>query len=94
MTISNLGVSQASQLLGASYQLYRNIRTNETIIRTVGYALPEVLHAHVQTVMPTTSFSSMEMTVQIPHRRSFGPAPAPVQAGLGNLKLGTVQARQ
>ena len=56
------------------------MKTNETIIRTVGYSLPEVLHRHVQTVMPTTSFSSMEVTVQTPHRRTFGPAPAQMQA--------------
>ena len=50
-------VTEASELLGASYQLYRNMKTNETIIRTVGYSLPEVLHRHVQTVMPATCFS-------------------------------------
>ena len=80
LTVTDLRVSQASQLLGASYQLYRHMKTNETIIRTVGYSLPEVLHRHVQTVMPTTYFSSMEVTVQTPHRRTFGPAPAQMQA--------------
>ena len=92
LTVSNLHVTQASQLLGASYQLYRNMKTNETRIRTVGYSLPEVLHRHVQTVIPATCFSSMEVTVQTPHRRSFGPAPAHIEAASG--KIGTVQARQ
>ena len=92
LTVSDLRMTQASQLLGASYQLYRNIMTNETIIRTVGYSLPEMLHRHVQTVMPTTHFSSMEVTVQTPHRRSFGPAPAQMQAA--SEKLRDVQARQ
>ena len=92
LTVTDVHVSHASQLLGTSYQLYRNIRTNETIIRTVGYSLPEVLHRHVQTVMPTTCFSSMEVTVQTPHRRSFGPSPSQIQGTSG--MLGNVQARQ
>ena len=87
-----LGRVPSQPTLGASYQLYRNIRTNVTVIGTVGYALPEVLHTHVRTVMPTTRFSSMEMTVQTPHRRSFGPEPAPMETALG--KLGTAKARQ
>ena len=92
LTVSDLRVTQASQLLGASYQLYRNMKMNETIIRTVGYSLPEVLHRHVQTVMPATCFSSMEVTVQTPHRRAFGPAPAHMQGASGNP--GAVDARQ
>jgi hypothetical protein len=36
LTVTNVLVSQANQLLGASYQLYRNAKTNDTIIRTVG----------------------------------------------------------
>ncbi|KAH8982178.1 subtilisin-like protein [Lactarius hatsudake] len=60
LTLTGVPVSQANELLGASYQLYRPAGTNDSIIlRTVGYALPAVLHAHVQTVVPTTCFSSM-----------------------------------
>ena len=90
--VSDLRVTQASQLLGASYQLYRNMKTNDSIIRTVGYSLPEVLHRHVQTVMPATCFSSMEVSVQTPHRRTFGPAPAHMQGASGNPEA--VDARQ
>ena len=92
LTVSNLRVAQASDLLGASHQLYRNMKTNETIVRTVGYSLPKILHTHVQTVMPTTCFSSVEVTVQTPHRGSFGPGPAQMQEASGTL--GAVQARQ
>src|SRR6266702_1753819 len=54
LTVTGVLVSQANKLLGASYQLYRRAETNDTaILRTVGYALPTVLHAHVQTVAPT-----------------------------------------
>ena len=68
-------VSQANQLLGASYQLYRNLKTNETIIRTVGYALPAMLHTHIRTVTPTTYFPSSRGMRQT-NRRAFGGAPA------------------
>ncbi|KAH9031571.1 subtilisin-like protein [Lactarius hengduanensis] len=58
LTVTRVPVSTANELLGASYQLYRYAGTNETILRTVGYALPAALHAHVQTVAPTTYFGS------------------------------------
>jgi tripeptidyl-peptidase-1 len=81
LTVTDVPVSQANQLLGASYQLYRNTKTNDTIIRTVGYALPAVLHTHIQTVAPTTHFTSTRVTRQTPRRRSFGAA----QAASGKL---------
>ena len=75
-------VSQANQLLSASYQLYQNSKTNDTIIRTVSYALPKVLHAHIQTVEPTTYFPSTRMRhTQL--RRSIGDGSA--QAGSGKV---------
>ncbi|KAH8987777.1 subtilisin-like protein [Lactarius hatsudake] len=58
LTVTGVAVSTANELLGASYQLYRYAGTNETILRTVGYALPTALHVHVQTVAPTTYFGS------------------------------------
>ena len=74
-------MSQANELLGASYQLYRHAGTNNTaILRTVGYALPTVLHAHVQTVAPTTFFSSTRTLQQTPHRNSVRVAGAPATA--------------
>ncbi|KAI9451474.1 subtilisin-like protein [Lactarius psammicola] len=68
LTITGIPVSQADELLSASYQLYRHTGTNETevILRTVGYALPAELHTHVQTVAPTTHFASP----RTPHSRS------------------------
>ena len=87
MTITDLRLSQANQLLGASYRLYRNTKTNETTIRTVGYLLPAILHTHIQTVIPTTCFPSMQVTLQTPRRHTFGPEPGPAPAASG--KLGT-----
>ncbi|KAI9435202.1 subtilisin-like protein [Lactarius psammicola] len=69
LTLTGVPVSQANALLGASYQLYRRTGTNDTtILRTIGYALPAVLHTHVQTVVPTTYFDSMRTPQQTPWR--------------------------
>ena len=70
LTLTGVPVSQANELLGASYQLYRHTGTNETILRTVGYALPAILHTHVKTVVPTTYFASKRTLKQTPRRRS------------------------
>ena len=60
---------KAHEILGASYQLYRRTGTNDTaILRTIGYALPAVLHAHVQTIVPITYFASMSTLSQTPWR--------------------------
>ncbi|KAH8982164.1 subtilisin-like protein [Lactarius hatsudake] len=73
LTLAGVPVSQANRLLGASYQLYRHTGTNDTtILRTVGYALPAVLHTHVQTIVPTTHFASTHTMRQTPRRRSVG----------------------
>ncbi|KAH9026547.1 subtilisin-like protein [Lactarius hengduanensis] len=70
ITVAGVPVSQANELLGASYQLYRRTGTNDTaILRTVGYALPKVLHAHVKTVVPTTNFASLHTPRRKPHGR-------------------------
>ncbi|KAF8267514.1 subtilisin-like protein [Lactarius quietus] len=58
LTVTGVPVSQANQLLCASYQVYKHTGTNETIVRTVTYALPEALHILVETVAPTTYFTS------------------------------------
>ncbi|KAH9011324.1 subtilisin-like protein [Lactarius hengduanensis] len=70
LTVRNVLVSQANEMLGASYQLYRHAKVNETTIRTVSYALPEVLHAHIQAVAPTTYFASTRTRRHTPHRGS------------------------
>ena len=82
LTVTDVPVSQANQLLSASYQLYQNSKTNDTIIRTISYALPKVLHAHIQTVEPTTYFPSTQMR-QTQRRRSIGDGSA--QAGSGKV---------
>ncbi|KAI9452793.1 subtilisin-like protein [Lactarius psammicola] len=83
LTVSGVPVSQANELLGASYQLYRHTQVNETILRTVRYALPATLHAHVQTVAPTTHFASARMLQQMPRSHSGGAAVSPSEAAPG-----------
>ena len=83
-------VSQANQLLGASYQLYRNSKSNDTIVRTVGYALPAILHTHIQTITPTTYFPSTRQMRETSRRRSFGAQPAQAPPPSGHV----VTARQ
>ncbi|KAH9165488.1 subtilisin-like protein [Lactarius sanguifluus] len=72
LTLSGVSIIQANALLGASYQLYRHVETNETVVRTVGYALPAALHELVQTVVPTTCFSTPHTQWQSPRKRSGG----------------------
>ncbi|KAH8979432.1 subtilisin-like protein [Lactarius akahatsu] len=78
LTVTDVPVPQANELLGASYQLYRLAGTNDTaILRTVGYALPKVLHPHVNTVAPTTFFASAHALQLTPHGHSSRTAGAP-----------------
>ncbi|KAH8983901.1 subtilisin-like protein [Lactarius hatsudake] len=72
LTLSGVSIIQANALLGASYQLYRHVETNETVVRTVGYALPAALHRLVQTVVPTTCFSTPHTQWQSPRKRPGG----------------------
>ncbi|KAH9074754.1 subtilisin-like protein [Lactarius deliciosus] len=58
LRVVSVSVSQANRILGASYQLYQHVETNDTVLRTISYSLPEVLHGHIQTVVPTTNFGS------------------------------------
>ncbi|KAH8980796.1 subtilisin-like protein [Lactarius akahatsu] len=81
LTVSNVLVSQANEILGASYQLYRHAKVNDTIIRTVSYALPDVLHAHIQAVAPTTYFTSTRTLRQTPRRRSVEAEAAEAASG-------------
>ncbi len=87
LTIAGVPVSQADELLSASYQLYRHTRKNETevILRTVSYALPAALHALVRTVAPTTLFTSPRMPLQTPRKRSSEEAAVMVNSTSGEF---------
>ncbi|KAF8260243.1 family S53 protease [Lactarius quietus] len=72
LKLSGVPISQANDILGASYQVYRHTTTSETIVRTTYYALPAALHEHVQTVAPTTSFDFPQTQWQKPRKDSDG----------------------
>ena len=75
LTLRGLPVSQANELLDASYQLYRYAGTNDTaILRTIGYSLPAVLHAHVKTIVPTTHLSTRPLWKPPPPQKRFANA--------------------
>ncbi|KAH9164787.1 subtilisin-like protein [Lactarius sanguifluus] len=58
LTLTGVPVSQANDILGASYQLYNHVETNHTVLRTISYSVPEALHEHIHTIVPTTYFGS------------------------------------
>ena len=64
LKIKDVPLTKANTLLGASYQNYRHKETGETVIRTIAYSLPDVLHEHVKTVAPTTYFGSPRALLQ------------------------------
>ena len=86
LTLTGVSVSQANALLEASYELYNHTETKDQVLRTLGYALPTVLHAHVQSVSPTTHFSSPRTPRLTPRERSGEAAHAPGRSSLGELR--------
>ena len=100
LTLKGVSIDKANTLLGASYRLYRQVETNATIIRTVGYALPAVLQEHVLTVAPTTSFVSPPPRWKIPQNstgvaaggvvNSTSGEPAPVLSNRASLPYITI----
>jgi tripeptidyl-peptidase-1 len=68
LKLTGVPISRANDLLGASYQVYRHITANETIVRTTGYAIPVVLQELVQTVVPTTSFDYPQTHFRSAHK--------------------------
>ena len=58
LTVSGISVSQANDLLNASYMLYQHNSSNMTVLRTMSYGVPGELFELVKTVVPSTSFGS------------------------------------
>nr|VWP02127.1 Eukaryotic translation initiation factor 3 subunit G (eIF3g) (Eukaryotic translation initiation factor 3 RNA-binding subunit) (eIF-3 RNA-binding subunit) (Translation initiation factor eIF3 p33 subunit homolog) (eIF3 p33 homolog) [Ganoderma boninense] len=55
-----VSVAQAERMLGTKYNVYRHGKSDEYVIRTMNYNLPNVLHDHVAVVAPTTYFATMK----------------------------------
>src|SRR6266702_4102878 len=85
LTVVGVSVPQANDILGTSYQLYQHAETSDTVLRTISYSLPEALHGHVETVVPTTYFGSSLSSGKSPRMRPGTAAVARVNAGSGEL---------
>ncbi|VDC03355.1 unnamed protein product [Peniophora sp. CBMAI 1063] len=59
LMLESVPISTANTLLGASYEIYENMETGDSIIRTTSYSLPADLHEHIALVSPTTFFGGM-----------------------------------
>lgn len=53
-------VEQAEKMLGTKYNVYKHTITSETIVRTMSYSLPRVMHEHISVVTPATYFGTMK----------------------------------
>ncbi|KAF8262119.1 peptidase S8/S53 domain-containing protein [Lactarius quietus] len=89
LKLTGVSLSRANDLLGASYQVYRHVTTNETVVRTTGYALPAALHELVQTVVPTTSFDSPRTGRQKSRKIFDGADVRPVDVATGEPVTGS-----
>ncbi|EAU89995.2 tripeptidyl peptidase SED3 [Coprinopsis cinerea okayama7 len=55
----SLPLSQAERLLNTSYHTFLHRASNTTVLRTLSYSLPRILHEHVDLVSPTTYFGTI-----------------------------------
>ncbi|KXN85175.1 Tripeptidyl-peptidase SED2 [Leucoagaricus sp. SymC.cos] len=55
-----VSVALAERMLGTKYNVYHHRGSNEMVVRTLSYALPRDLHSHIDTVAPTTYFSTLK----------------------------------
>ena len=94
LTLIGVPVSRANDLLGASYQLYYHAGTNETVLRTLSYELPEALHEHVQTIVPTTHFGFPRASWQKSSMRPDEETMAPPNSTAEDSDLGTSLSRR
>ncbi|TFK52035.1 subtilisin-like protein [Heliocybe sulcata] len=53
-------VDQAERMLGTKYNVYQHDGTYDTVVRTLSYSLPSVLHEHIQVITPTTYFGTIK----------------------------------
>ena len=55
-----VSVSQAENMLGTKYNVFRHGQSEDYVIRTMNYSLPSILHDHITVVAPTTYFGTMK----------------------------------
>ncbi|KAF9256592.1 subtilisin-like protein [Marasmius fiardii PR-910] len=55
-----LPVKDAERMLNTEYGLYHHPNSKETVLRALSYSLPRELHAHIDTISPTTYFGTFK----------------------------------
>jgi tripeptidyl-peptidase-1 len=55
----DIPVSQAERMLNTKYHTFFNALTSSYVVRTLEYSLPRELHDHIDVVLPTTYFGSV-----------------------------------
>jgi tripeptidyl-peptidase I len=53
---TSLPLSKVEKLLNCKYFLHEHSESGERLVRTLEWSIPESLHAHIDTIQPTTSF--------------------------------------
>lgn len=51
-----ISISKMEALLNTKYTMYQDARSGVQVPRTSNYSIPETLHAHIDTIQPTTAF--------------------------------------
>ena len=78
-------VGRLEQMLGTKYHVYKHFATETTIIRTIGYSLPSILHDHVTVVTPSTYFGHPKPHHKTSFVQRIQDFPPEVLAGLRTL---------
>ena len=68
-----VALSQAERMLKTQFFYFHNRESNSSVIRTLQYSVPRVIHPHIQLIQPTTWFGTFH-----PHRTL--PAEKPIVA--------------
>ncbi|KAF7309456.1 Subtilisin-like protein [Mycena indigotica] len=55
----HIPVGKAEKMLDTKYGVYYNSKSDEYIVRTMSYSLPQELHSHIDVITPTTYFGTM-----------------------------------
>lgn len=59
-------VLQAERMLNTKFSYFRHEASGATVIRTLGYSVPEDIHPHVLLIQPTTRFGNMNTQRSLP----------------------------
>ncbi|GJJ07162.1 hypothetical protein Clacol_001362 [Clathrus columnatus] len=49
-------IRKAEEMLNTKYHVWKNINTNETLVRATQWSLPDFVHEHIDLIHPTTMF--------------------------------------